>query len=189
MKKSILAAMAITTLLLNEAVAQSGRSEEALLQSLQSKRLGGNGTGASTVTVQEGEANTLLVQQVQTSVISNQVNVSQVGSYNNVSLLQNGSGIGTTVSQYGNGNSYEGSLLGNNLQSEVIQQGNSNTVNQQVRGDGLDYSLIQLGYSNTINQIETTPASKSYQVVQEGNNMNITIEQSRGFAPATVVNK
>ncbi|WP_276497398.1 hypothetical protein [Pontibacter litorisediminis] len=187
MKKATLAVVAITMLVLNQATAQNSRSEEALLENLRSKRIQNRPSGGEVaITEQEGEANVSLVQQVQTSTVANQANVLQVGSYNHTSLQQHGSGIGATISQYGNGNAYEGSLLGNNLQSEVVQQGNGNAVNQQVRGNNLDYSLIQLGNNNTINQIEITPASKSYQVVQEGNNMNITIEQSRGFVPVTV---
>ncbi|WP_266204668.1 hypothetical protein [Pontibacter kalidii] len=189
MKKAILAFVAITVLVLNQATAQNSRTEEAMLENLRSKNLQNRLPGAAgdvAETTQEGRANVSMVQQVQTNTVANQASVLQVGNYNNAVVQQNGTGIRATIGQYGNSNSYEGSLLGNNLSSNVVQQGDNNAVNQHIRGNSLEYSLIQLGNNNTINQLETTPASRPYQVVQEGNNMNITIEQSRGFAPATI---
>lgn len=188
MKKVILAVVAIVTVALTQATAQTGKSEEALLENLRANKLNRlpATAGDAALTNQEGEANVSVVQQVQANTVANQANVLQVGSFNQVAVQQYGSGISTSVSQYGNNNSFESSLMGNNLSSDVVQQGDGNAVNQQIRGNDLDYSLIQLGSNNTINQVETTPASRSYQVVQEGNNMNITIEQSRGFAPVTI---
>ncbi len=187
MKKLIFTLLALTAFALNSALAQSGGSEEVILDNLRAKSIGTTAAGGNIATTyQEGGVNVSMVQQVQTSTVANQVSVLQVGSFNQAALQQNGAGIRATVNQSGNYNSFESSMTGANLTSNVVQLGNGNSITQQVQGSNLNYGLLQYGDNNTINQIETSPASRSYKVVQEGNNMNITIEQSAGFVPVTV---
>ncbi|PTX21228.1 minor curlin subunit [Pontibacter mucosus] len=187
MKKLIFTLLALTAFALNSALAQSGGSEEVILDNLRAKSIGTTAAGGNIATTyQEGGANVSMVQQVQTSTVANQVNVLQVGSFNQAALQQTGAGIRATVNQFGNYNSFESSMTGANLTSNVVQLGNGNSITQQVQGSNLNYGLLQYGDNNTINQIETSPGSRSYKVVQEGNNMNITIEQSAGFVPVTV---
>ncbi|ARS34370.1 hypothetical protein CA264_02335 [Pontibacter actiniarum] len=184
---------AVLVLGLHQAEAQTAQNEERLLEELRMNSslntlplIATQGDGNLAETYQEGSSNNSFVQQVQTSQIANQASVLQVGNLNQVVVRQQGAGLSTAVSQYGNNNSYEGSLNGSNISSEVVQDGSGNAINQYLRGNNLDYSLIQLGNNNTIHQIETAPGAGSYQVVQEGNNMHITIEQGRTFVPVNV---
>lgn len=189
MRKIILLVCALATVTCHQAVSQAVHKEEALLQSLPERGMVEKVSateGQFAATRQEGIANTTFVQQVQAHGVANQASVLQVGSYNQATLQQHGVGIQATVSQYGTNNSFESSMTGANLSLVVVQEGNHNRINQQLQGSNLSYSLTQYGNNNTINQVETSAASGSYQVVQEGNNMNITIEQGRSFVPVTV---
>ncbi|WP_156180515.1 hypothetical protein [Rufibacter radiotolerans] len=173
------------------AFGQVTRNEEELVKQLKSDRFTEVVAGATlrqeALVSQQGTGNKATVTQGSISSQRNVAYLVQVGAYNNASLVQQGQGNRAAVRQVGTGNEYKGQFNGSNNVTNVLQQGSSNNINQRVEGNSLEYTLIQLGNNNSIHQVETAPSSKPYQVIQQGNNMNITIEQSNwGLPPVTV---
>ncbi|WP_460893201.1 hypothetical protein [Rufibacter soli] len=176
------------------AYGQGNRNEDELGKNLKSERLAEIATTGAlkqeALVSQQGTGNNGVISQRNLSSRSNVAFLVQVGAYNTASIQQQGEGNRATARQVGTNNSYMGQIIGVNNLTNVHQQGSSNSINQRVEGNNLEYTLIQLGNHNSINQIETAPTSRPYQVIQQGNNMNITIEQSNwGLPPVTVTKK
>ncbi|MEJ8801232.1 hypothetical protein [Pontibacter sp. H249] len=188
MKKIKLMFAAVFILLLQVTVyGQSGKYEEQLVKNLSSVKTSETAAKENLVTkaqiYQTGNANHTSISQRNASSKPNGAFIEQVGIYNSVFLHQQGVGNKLNATQTGSHNSYSGDIDGIGNSSAVMQKGTRNEINQTVKGRYLDYTLIQIGNNNSINQVETSSSSKPYKVVQQGNNMNIRIEQSNVGLP------
>ncbi|WP_299826375.1 hypothetical protein [uncultured Pontibacter sp.] len=194
MKTSNLLITLCLLLLQVTAFAQNTQSETQLVKSIASERVAeitAKSSLQSKVHVyQAGTSNYASVAQRNVSSRPNGAFIEQVGVLNRAAVTQQGAGNSISATQVGTRNSYTGDLDGVGNSSTVVQKGAFNEVNQRVHGRQLDYTLIQIGNNNTINQVETSSNSKPYKVVQQGNNMNIRIEQSNvGLPPAAGAKK
>ncbi len=188
MKRNLLLSAMLCLLLQVTVFAQSAKTEEELVEKMGSESFSEVAPGAvakpHVITTQTGNYNNTTVSQQNISTKPNAAFIMQVGSFNRATLQQQGAGNQTLARQIGANNSYTGEISGTNNAANVLQNGNSNSISQRIDGVNLEHTLIQLGNNNTINQVETSPDSRSYKVVQQGNNMNITIEQSNWGVPA-----
>lgn len=189
MKKFLLPYL-LCLLLSAAAFAQAHNDEAQLIRNINAEKISEMARGRSAEheaqVYQSGSQHHALINQSNISVMPNTAFINQVGSQNNVRLNQSGLDNHLNATQIGAGNTYRGDIDGVSNNSTVLQQGTSNEISQTIQGRNLDYSLIQIGHNNTINQIETTSQSRPYQVIQKGNNMNITIEQSQWATPVIV---
>ncbi|EJF10109.1 hypothetical protein [Pontibacter sp. BAB1700] len=187
MKYTVLLLIFSLVILQITAFGQGVKNEEELLKQLrteQNTKVVPNSLIQKGVQVHQiGNANEAAILQRNSSPQSNGAFIMQVGDFNRAISQQQGVGNHTEAKQIGVNNSYVGEVDGMYNTSKVHQQGQSNSINQAVKGVNLEHTLIQLGNNNTINQVETGLNSKSYKVVQEGNGMNITIEQSNWALP------
>lgn len=138
------------------------------------------------IIIQTGEANSAIINQTNTGNKPNNAIITQIGSLNQSTLIQQGLGNKLAATQEGTNNAYNVYMEGYRNTSTIIQTGSGNEISQIIEGRGLEYTLIQEGHNNTITQIESSLNSRPYKVVQLGNNMNITIEQSNWGVPVTI---
>lgn len=196
MRIKVILLLVFTCLLTHAGLSQvtATTSEEALLKELVSSKaikpeLQNGHKLNEAASIQDGFNNNSFIQQVSTGAVPNQISLMQVGNFNNILMHQNGNNLTSEALQMGNLNFYKGSLEGQNVNSKVVQSGNNNYINQSISGQGLNYELMQLGNSNSLIQVETSNASPSYSVKQEGNNMSLKIEQGQWSVPVTVSHK
>ncbi|SIT93620.1 hypothetical protein [Pontibacter indicus] len=181
MKNKLLALIVSILVLQETAFGQAVKNEDELLKQLKTEHkinpVSSDTNKGGAQIHQLGAANNAAIIQKNSLPQSNSAFIMQVGDYNRASLQQQGMGNRMETKQIGENNTYTGQVQGIHNTTQVHQQGQSNSINQVIKGANLEHTLLQFGNNNTINQVETGLNSKSYRVVQEGNNMNITIEQ------------
>ncbi|MBJ6143987.1 hypothetical protein [Hymenobacter sp. BT559] len=143
--------------------------------------------------LQNGTGNTATLSQSSLNLPANQAYIVQVGTTNELNLLQQGSANRTNYTQTGNGNqgmlgqygtanTLEGSVTGNQNVINLTQDGSNNQIRSEVAASNRQYNLSQIGSNNSITQRETTPSAQpGYSIEQRGSNMHITVEQGRGL--------
>ena len=101
----------------------------------------------------------------------------QRGAAQQLQFAQQGANGQLLIRQEGANNQYEGTVLGDNNRLDIAQRGEDNLIRQDLVGDDLHYRLTQEGRGNELIQIEHDPLAPSYEVHQQGEGMQITIEQ------------
>ena len=128
---------------------------------------------------QIGNRNTSIVNQIHAGGLDpNIVNVTQAGNNNDSEINQTGAGNTSSINQDGNNNHYKVVVTGNDNNSNVIQNGNNNELEHSLVGNELNYELIQDGNNNGLKHSDFGSQSGPPKIIQEGNNMNLTIEQN-----------
>jgi hypothetical protein len=111
----------------------------------------------------------------------NRAVLEQVGSGNTGQIVQQGSGLSTTIVQNGSGNTAVSNVTGQGTTSNILQQGNGNTVEQELRNKGQRQFVVeQLGNSNVLKQQETGQGGNlpnGYGVQMVGNGIKMEIRQ------------
>jgi minor curlin subunit len=130
--------------------------------------------------VQKGNSNKAITLQNNPSNVVNQAYILQVGSFNEASVAQNGSGNTTRVQQHGSDNQVVSSVNGNDNITNLNQSGFGNRIVRDVTTDGADVKLTQTGNGNALTQRGTeSMAPPAYEVEMRGNGIKLTIEQGR----------
>lgn len=160
-------------------------TEEEILQELtQEDRMILNtakGDGNNAIIDQVGMEHDATINQIQTGGGAPNLGITiQKGTSNNSYLYQEGNGLDAYNIQDGYNNTYEATMTGTDIRSRSYQDGDNNDIYQQLEGNGLDYILIQEGNNNSIIQFEnsTQTDAPAYQIRQQGNGMNIYIQNS-----------
>lgn len=157
---------------------------------------------ASITTAQQNKINAARARQT----YSNQINIDQIGSYNNIDVMQSGSYLLIDVAINNNSNNVDVTQIGaknyakvgidgigNNTStyqsnsggatvvghfSETLVVGNSNTVNVTQNGDGEKRNFNEVsGNSNTINHLQSGTGTKYSDIKATGNGHAITLDQ------------
>jgi len=149
-----------------EAMAQKTTSEDILLKQIANEN----------IFIRQAVTSTDQTITLKQQVGSNVAVLSQQGTSNNVVVQQQGISNTLNLNQLGNGNSYEGYFNGNYNQSDVLQAGNGNRLVQEIISNDQSYQITQLGNNNELIQVETGVNAVPVQIKQEGNGMNLTIE-------------
>ena len=105
------------------------------------------------------------------------VRIRQSGEAQQLQLTQQGSNGQLRIQQEGINNQYEGTVLGDNNRLEIRQRGEDNLIQQDLIGNDLRYRLTQEGRGHELIQTEHDPLAPAYEVHQQGEGMQITIEQ------------
>jgi hypothetical protein len=140
---------------------------------------------------------------------SNQVNIDQVGSYNNIDVIQSGTYHLTDIVLINNSNNldvyqsgsknyskigvdgagntanvYQSNSGANTVTghfTETLLIGNSNTVNVTQTGDGEKINFTSInGNSNTVNHLQNGTGTKYSDIKATGNGHSITLDQKDG---------
>ncbi len=133
---------------------------------------------SNTAQIQQiGDYNNASINQtlMGTNVSGNVAELIQNGDINIVVLNQTGGGNNHYIYQNGNSNMLETSVLGDNNSSLINQIGSSNLVNQKLSGNGMTFVLSQYGNNNEIVQVENNQSSQKYEIIQNGNGMQLVI--------------
>lgn len=113
--------------------------------------------------------------------IANQLYINQVGSYNNIDVLQSGTYHLSDITVTGDSNSVGLDQLGIKHYSNIGISGSSNTVNvyqSNTTGTGHTSGITIIGNSNNANISQTGDAEKTSFVVIDGSSNTITNTQS-----------
>lgn len=115
--------------------------------------------------------------------LANQIYINQVGSYNNVDVLQSGTYHLTDITIQGDSNTIGLDQLGWKNYANININGSSNTANVfqsnsgTVASPGHFSSVGITGNTNTVNVSQTGDAEKTSFILVNGNNNNITNNQ------------
>ncbi len=140
-----------------------------------------NGNGNEAYLSQIGNRNTVNVIQSKSSVnAENLVRVLQVGN-RNVGQINQTEGIlnQTVLIQNGNRNEYTLNLEGSENNFVIVQDGNRNTINQNLTNNQNTYiELVQVGNDNEITHTQDGLNNQQIIIRQEGNGLKMDISQS-----------
>ena len=157
-------------------------NEEAFLKQIESSGLSvakSNDLSLSNnVQIQQiGDYNNASVNQTLTGtgIRGNVAELIQNGNINTAVLTQTGSGNNHYIYQNGNSNMFEGSVTGNNNSSLINQIGSSNLVNQKLSGNDMTFILSQFGNNNEIVQVKNNQSAQKYEIIQNGNGLQLVI--------------
>jgi hypothetical protein len=115
--------------------------------------------------------------------LANQIYINQVGSYNNVEVLQSGTYHLTDITIQGDSNAIGLDQLGWKNYANININGSSNTTNVFQSNSGTSsspghFSSVGItGNTNTVNVSQTGDAEKTSFVLVNGNNNNVTNNQ------------
>ena len=112
------------------------------------------------------------------------VRVQQTGEANILQATQQGSNGQLRIRQDGTNNQYAGTVVGNNNRLDITQRGEGNLIRQDLVGNELRYRVTQEGQGHELIQTEHDPLAPAYEVHQQGQGMQITIEQGFVGLPA-----
>ena len=140
-----------------------------------------SGNGNEAYLSQIGNRNTVNVIQSKSSVnAENLVRVLQVGN-RNVGQINQTEGIlnQTVLIQNGNRNEYTLNLEGSENNFVIVQDGNRNTINQNLTNNQNTYiELVQVGNDNEITHTQDGLNNQQIIIRQEGNGLKMDISQS-----------
>ena len=137
------------------------------------------GTVGTTDVRQDGRNNQAIVQS-QDSYVRTQ----QSGEANILQATQQGQNGQLRIRQDGINNQYTGTVVGDNNQLDIAQRGEDNLIRQDLAGNDLRYRVTQEGQGHQLIQTEHDPLAPAYEVHQQGQGMQITIEQGFVGIPA-----
>lgn len=107
------------------------------------------------------------------------LNISQIGSYNNVAVQVTAKSVDLDVLQKGDGNTFELDRQANVLKMSVVQQGQENTIKDFSKYNRNDYDVnmefVQKGDNQNIHNYGSNSISKDMKVVQKGNGASVLI--------------
>ena len=112
------------------------------------------------------------------------VRVQQTGEANILNATQQGSNGQLHIRQDGTNNQYSGTVVGDNNVLDITQRGEDNLIRQDLVGNDLRYRITQEGQGHELIQTEHDPLAPAYEVHQQGQGMQITIEQGFVGIPA-----
>ena len=112
------------------------------------------------------------------------VRVQQIGEANILNATQQGSNGQLHIRQDGTNNQYSGTVVGDNNVLDITQRGEDNLIRQDLVGNDLRYRITQEGQGHELIQTEHDPLAPAYEVHQQGQGMQITIEQGFVGLPA-----
>ena len=112
------------------------------------------------------------------------VRVQQTGEANILNATQQGSNGQLRIRQDGTNNHYTGTVVGDNNRLDITQRGQDNLIQQDLVGNDLRYRITQEGQGHELIQTEHDPLAPAYEVHQQGQGMQITIEQGFVGIPA-----
>ena len=121
---------------------------------------------------QDGSDNQAMVQTQ-----DSYVRVQQSGEANILNATQQGQNGQLRITQDGTNNQYSGTVVGNNNRLDITQRGEDNLIRQDLVGNELRYRVTQEGQGHELIQTEHDPLAPAYEVHQQGQGMQITIEQ------------
>ncbi|MFK8008981.1 MAG: hypothetical protein AB8H03_21645 [Saprospiraceae bacterium] len=139
-----------------------------------------NGNGNEAYVNQIGRKNTVsIVQDQQGTSSENLVKVLQVGKRNLTAVKQAGMLNQTVVLQKGNKNEYTLNLEGSENTFVIKQEGRRNVINQNLTNTSNTYiELIQQGNDNEITHTQDGLTEQNIIVRQVGDNMSVQVIQS-----------
>ena len=105
------------------------------------------------------------------------VQVQQSGEANLLQATQQGVNGQLRIRQDGTNNQYTGTVVGDNNRLDITQRGEDHLIRQDLAGNDLFYRITQEGQGHELIQIEHNPLAPAYEVHQQGEGMQITIEQ------------
>ena len=105
------------------------------------------------------------------------VRVQQSGEANLLEATQRGANGQLRIQQDGTNNQYQGTVTGDNNRLDIAQRGEDNLIQQDLIGNDLRYRVTQEGVGHELIQTEHDPLAPAYEVHQQGEGMQITIEQ------------
>ncbi len=119
-----------------------------------------------------------LRERVANAESENYLEISQKGSNNSATLVQEGRRNSMEIDQKGNSNTYQGTLSGEDNLLQILQTGSFNETYQILSGNGMELQVIQEGSFHELIQIESTTNGPTprYQIHQKGNGMKLRIE-------------
>ncbi|MBT2556812.1 hypothetical protein J7E24_03375 [Hymenobacter sp. ISL-91] len=130
--------------------------------------------------VQLGSFNKARAEQDNPGSFANQAYILQVGSSNEATLTQRGSGNTTTLNQLGYNNKATSKVQGDNNTTKLNQIGNGNDFVRDVATNQTDFKLTQLGNNNQLRQTGTESlAPPRYEVEMKGNGIQLSIQNGR----------
>lgn len=106
------------------------------------------------------------------------VYISQIGDQNTANIQQYGANNESELIQSGTSNSFLSIAHGDNIYTRTMQQGNSNKINQKVMVDQMAVDIVQQGNRNVIVQEQYSETTRAVEIVQRGNDMRMTIQQT-----------
>ncbi len=174
MKRLIIAFALSPTLLLAQAPAEA---EEEILRNPSAAFATGP---AGTTDVRQDGLNNQSTVQTQDSY----VRVQQSGEANILQATQQGQNAQLRITQDGTNNRYAGTVVGDNNRLDITQRGEDNLIRQDLVGNDLRYRVTQEGQGHELIQTEHDPLAPAYEVQQQGQGMQITIEQGFVGIPA-----
>ena len=121
---------------------------------------------------QEGLDNQAIIQTQ-----DSYVRVQQSGEAHDVQLTQAGQNGQMFIQQEGARNQYSSTVLGDNNRLDITQRGEDNLIRQDLVGNDLRYRIVQEGRGHELIQLEHDPLAPAYEVHQQGQSMQITIDQ------------
>ena len=105
------------------------------------------------------------------------VQVQQIGEANLLKATQQGVNGQLRIRQDGINNQYTGTVVGDNNRLDITQNGQDHLIRQDLVGNDLFYRITQEGQGHELIQIEHDPLAPAYEVHQQGQGMQIVIEQ------------
>ncbi|SET03934.1 hypothetical protein [Hymenobacter actinosclerus] len=130
--------------------------------------------------VQLGNSNKAKANQNNPGSVANQAYITQVGSFNEATLAQRGSGNTTVINQLGQDNKATSKVSGDNNNTKLNQIGNRNEFERDVTTNQTDFKLTQFGNGNKLRQTGTESlAPPRYEVEMRGNGIQLSIQNGR----------
>ena len=172
MKKSISLLVFVSLFSFLSAFSQIQESSPYSSDVFQSRDNGLNLLSDLTIISQVNQESSFLNQNVQNSVVINQIgfnnyiNAQTQSDYSNIELYQNG-----------NSNVIDVNVVAPSITENIIQNGNNNSVTDNIyySNQNVKLQLIQKGDNLSLNRIGANSISNKLQLVQEGNFKTITV--------------
>ena len=105
------------------------------------------------------------------------VQVQQIGEAHLLQANQQGENGQLLIRQEGARHQYQGIVVGDNNRLDITQSGQDHLIRQDLVGNDLFYRITQEGQGHELIQIEHDPLAPAYEVHQQGQGMQIVIEQ------------
>lgn len=143
-----------------------------------------------------GQVANTQIQQIQTSITGQNVQMKQLGDENEALIIQqldfNQTSNNINITQHGDGNIAQMETKGNHHQTQVAQRGEENIFVGKSTGYGTETFLFQQGAKNKLIQSVDTENQVPIVVIQDGigNEAEVNLEtRSRFSDPIQVIQK
>ena len=156
-------------------------SEEAIRQSLPPTFMPTDLARSAVATVGPVGTTDLLQDGIDNQAIiqtqDSYVQVQQSGEAHLLQANQQGESGQLLIRQEGARHQYQGTVVGDNNRLDITQSGQDHLIRQDLVGNDLFYRITQEGQGHELIQIEHDPLAPAYEVHQQGQGMQIVIEQ------------